>query len=296
MYGAILGDIIGSRFELDRGKRTKKFKLFTEQNYFTDDTVMTIAVGEALLNLDPAANLKETIEAITASMKKWGNKYPYAGYGERFKRWLMEDDPKPYNSYGNGSAMRVSAAGWLYSSLEMTRAMARITAEVTHTHYEGIKGADCTATVIYLSRTGSSKKEIQEFVNNEFKYDVSETLEEMREDYEHDESCQDTLPKALRSFYDGNSYEDVIRNAISLGGDTDTIAAIAGSMAEAYYGIPEHLIAEGKLYLSKDIQDVLDGFNKVLEAPTYSKYRKPNIKGGRILRFLRLIHSICVVP
>ncbi len=226
MYGAILGDIIGSRFEFDRGGKTKEFELFTKEDNFTDDTVMTIAVGEALLKAGKEAAAEEIRRAVTVSMRTWGHKYPNAGYGGRFYDWLFyQRHPKPYGSYGNGSAMRVSAAGWLYDTLERTCEVARATAEVTHNHPEGIKGAECTAAVIFLARTRHSKEEIREYVIREYQYDLSETLDQLRRRHRHDESCQDALPKALTAFFEGRSYEDVVRNAVSLGGDTDTIAA-----------------------------------------------------------------------
>ena len=165
MYGAILGDIIGSPFEFDRGDKTKNFDLFSEGCGFTDDSVMTIAVGEALLAVGPKAAVKEIEEAIATNMQDWGGRYPHAGYGGRFRHWLKEKNPKPYGSYGNGSAMRVSAAGWLYDSIERTREVARATANVTHNHPEGIKGAEATASAIYMARNGSSKEEIKEYID-----------------------------------------------------------------------------------------------------------------------------------
>ncbi len=260
MYGAILGDIIGSRFEFDKGGRTKDFELFTKEDNWTDDTVMTVAVAEALMNAGKEASVSETEKACVGSMQKWGQRYPGAGYGGSFIHWVHSSNPRPYGSYGNGSAMRVSAAGWLYDSLERTREVAKATANVSHNHPEGIKGAECTAAVIYLGRIGESKNEIMEYVIREFGYDFSETLEEMRARHRHDETCQDSLPKALRSFFDGESYEDVVRNAVSLGGDTDTIAAIAGSMAEAMYGIPNELIAKADSYLPREMKDIVDRF------------------------------------
>ena len=161
MYGAILGDIIGSPFEFDRGDKTKEFDLFSKDCDFTDDSVMTIAVGEALLAVGKEATVKEIEEALVTNMQDWGKRYPYAGYGGRFRYWLRESNPKPYGSYGNGSAMRVSAAGWLYDSLERTREVARATANVTHNHPEGIKGAESTASAIYMARNGFSKEEIE---------------------------------------------------------------------------------------------------------------------------------------
>ena len=171
------------------------------------------------------------------------------------------NNPKPYGSWGNGSAMRVSAAGWLYGSMERTREVARWTAEVTHNHPEGIKGAECTAAVVYLSRTGRSKEEIRNYVIQEFGYDLHESLDELRRRHRHDESCMDSLPKALISFFEGNSYEDVVRNAVSLGGDTDTIAAIAGAMAEGFYDIPQELVYVGSMYLESDMLSVLTQIN-----------------------------------
>lgn len=262
MYGAIFGDIIGSRFEFDRGGKTKDFKLFTGEDSFTDDTAMTIAVGEALLKTGKDASIEEIKEAVIEAMQDWGHRYPNAGYGRRFYGWLFGGkNPKPYGSYGNGSAMRVSAVGWMYDSLERTIEVARATAEVTHNHPEGIKGAECTTAVMFLSRTGASKEEIYDYVVKEYGYDLSETLDQMRKRHGHVESCQDSLPKALKSFFDGNSYEDVVRNAVSLGGDTDTLAAIAGAMAEAMYGIPTEIFVAGMEYLPKDMASVLHQFD-----------------------------------
>ncbi len=264
MYGAILGDIVGSRFEFDRGDLSKEFEFITKEDHWTDDTVMTIAVAEALLEAGKDATLDQIEAACIRSMQKWGRKYPNAGYGSRFIYWLSAKDPKPYGSYGNGSAMRVSAAGWLYDSLERTREVARATANVSHNHPEGIKGAECTAAVIYLARNGSSLKEIEDYVIKEFGYDLSETLNQMRARHRHDESCMDSLPKALKSFLEGESYEDVVRNAISLGGDTDTIAAISGSMAEAYFGMPIQLKDECQKQLEKDMLIVMNRFGNNL--------------------------------
>ena len=264
MYGAILGDIIGSRFEFDRGGKTKDFELLTVEDNFTDDSVMTVAVAEALMDAGKEASVKEIEAACIRAMQRWGSLYPHAGYGGRFRIWLKDNDPKPYGSFGNGSAMRVSAAGWLYDSLERTREVARATANVTHNHPEGLKGAECTAAVIYMARNGASKEEIADYVVKEFGYDFSESLEEMRKRHEHVESCQDSLPKALRSFMDGISYEDVVRNAVSLGGDTDTLAAIAGAMAEAFFGIPASLTAECLLRINPDMREVVERFDAAI--------------------------------
>ena len=265
MYGAILGDIIGSRFEFDRGGKTKDFDLYTNESCFTDDTAMTVAIADGLIKAGPEASVEEIKHSVIKSMQDWGHKYPYAGYGAKFIYWLDEKNPKPYGSWGNGSAMRVSAAGWLYNSLERTREVARATAEVSHNHPEGIKGAECTAAVMFLSRGHIDKEIIKLFVINEFGYNLSKSVDELRPLHEHVESCQDSLPKALVSFFEGDSYEDVIRNAVSLGGDTDTLGAIAGAMAEAYYGVPENLIDSGKNFIPKDMQKVIDTFTAIRE-------------------------------
>lgn len=265
MYGAILGDIIGSPFEFDRGDKTKEFDLFTKGCDFTDDSVMTIAVGEALLAVGPEATVKEIEEAVATNMQDWGKRYPYAGYGGRFRYWLGERNPKPYRSYGNGSAMRVSAAGWLYDSLERTREVARATANVTHNHPEGIKGAEATASAIYMARNGFSKEEIKEYIEREFYYNLDRTLGEIRPGYHMDETCQRTVPEAIIAFLEAKDYEDAIRNAVSLGGDTDTLGAITGSIAEAFYGIPAVLIAECRRRIDKGLMmDILDEFDHVL--------------------------------
>ncbi|MBQ2634722.1 MAG: ADP-ribosylglycohydrolase family protein, partial [Oscillospiraceae bacterium] len=189
MYGAILGDMIGAPYEFDRGDKTKDFPLFIRGSQFTDDSVMSIAVAEALLDTMGQTD-DEVKAALVQSMQTWGRKYPHAGYGGRFRGWLSEKHPEPYGSYGNGSAMRVSSAGWLYPTLDETRYAARLTAEVTHNHPEGIKGAEATASAIFLARTGKSKDEIQDYIVSEFGYDLSRTCDEIRPTYHHVESCQ----------------------------------------------------------------------------------------------------------
>lgn len=258
MFGAIVGDVAGSRFEFDRGGKTKDFEFITDECEFTDDTVMTVAVAEALMNVSVDADEKTVKKSLIMSMQKWGSWYPDAGYGSSFIHWLHVDKPEPYGSYGNGSAMRVSSVGWLYPTLERTLEVARWTAEVSHNHPEGIKGAECTAAVIFLGRTGHSKEEIADYVIRTFGYDFSDSLEEMRRHHEHVETCMDSLPKALRSFFDGRDYEDVVRNAISLGGDTDTLAAIAGAMAEGYFElIYDH---EEEIGLGRSMWEVIRRF------------------------------------
>ncbi|WP_342998227.1 ADP-ribosylglycohydrolase family protein [Catenibacterium mitsuokai] len=264
MYGAILGDIIGSPFEFDRGDKTKDFKLFSRRSHFTDDSVMTLAVCEALLKVGQDATVKEIEDAVISSMQSWGRRYPHAGYGGYFRRWLTACHPEPYNSFGNGSAMRVSAVGWLYDSLENTRTVAKATANVTHNHPKGIKGAEATASAIFMARNGSSKEEIKKYIENEFHYDLNRTLNEIRPSYHMDETCQKTVPEAIIAFLEAKDFEDAIRNAVSLGGDTDTLGAITGSIAEAYYRIPEWLMTECRKRINRDMRVVLDDFNDAL--------------------------------
>lgn len=304
MYGAILGDIIGSPFEFDRGDKTKDFKLFSRRSHFTDDSVMTLAVCEALLKVGQDVTVKEIEDAVISSMQSWGRRYPHAGYGGYFRRWLTARHPEPYNSYGNGSAMRVSAAGWLYDSLEKTRTVAKATANVTHNHPEGIKGAEATASAIFMARNGSSKEEIKKYIENEFHYDLNRTLNEIRPGYHMDETCQKTVPEAIIAFLEAKDFEDAIRNAVSLGGDTDTLGAITGSIAEAYYGIPEWLITECRKRINKDMRIVLDDFNDVLsnqdDFPNSNKmienaidqYYVQNNKDGMLVFMKTLLISI----
>lgn len=304
MYGAILGDIIGSPFEFDRGDKTKDFKLFSRRSHFTDDSVMTLAVCEALLKVGQDVTVKEIEDAVISSMQSWGRRYPHAGYGGYFRRWLTARHPEPYNSYGNGSAMRVSAVGWLYDSLEKTRTVAKATTNVTHNHPEGIKGAEATASAIFMARNGSSKEEIKKYIENEFHYDLNRTLNEIRPGYHMDETCQKTVPEAIIAFLEAKDFEDAIRNAVSLGGDTDTLGAITGSIAEAYYGIPEWLITECRKRINKDMRVVLDDFNDVLsnqdDFPNSNKmiedaidqYYVQNNKDGMLVFMKTLLISI----
>jgi len=273
MYGAILGDIIGSPYEFDRGNKSKEFPLFSRYSEFTDDTVMTTAVADAFLeclagkgkcrisDLDEDDLKAKLIE----KMQDYGRRYPYAGYGGNFAYWLEDENPQPYNSFGNGSAMRVSSVAWLFDDIISVVNAARISAEVTHNHPEGIKGAQVTAAAIFLARTGASKEKIKSFIQGEFGYDLSRTCDEIRPTYRHVESCQETVPEAVTAFLEGNSFEDVIRTAVSLGGDCDTLSAIAGSMAEAQYGVSDELKEECCSRLPDDLVAVLHRFDNQLK-------------------------------
>ena len=259
MYGAILGDMIGSPYEFDRGDKTKVFPLFVDDSEFTDDSVMTVAVAEALLDTMDSGDDVAVREKLVKSMQKWGRAYPYAGYGRNFRQWLREKHPEPYGSCGNGSAMRASSAGWLCDTLEKTEHMAELTAAVTHDHPEGIKGAVVTAGCIFLARTGASKEEIRAYAE-EKGYDLSRTCDEIRPGYYHTELCQRTVPEAVTAFLEGTDFEDVIRTAVSLGGDCDTLTCIAGGIAEAFYGVPDELKTECRNRLPGDMLQVLDRF------------------------------------
>ena len=303
MYGTILGDIIGSPFEFDRGDKTKDFKLFSRRSHFTDDSVMTLAVCEALLKVGQDATVKEIEDAVITSMQSWGRRYPHEGYGGYFRCWLTARHPEPYNSFGNGSAMRVSAAGWLYDSLEKTRVVAKATANVTHNHPEGIKGAESTASAIVMTRNGSSKEEIKKYIENEFHYDLNRTLDEIRPSFHMHETCQKTVPEAIIAFLEAKDFEDAIRNAVSLGGDTDTLGAITGSIAEAYFGIPEALRSECRNRINKDMRDVVDTFyslvrkddspntNQMIEK-AINQYYVHNDKEGMILFMNMMINAM----
>ena len=257
MYGAILGDIIGSPYEFDfNNYKSKDFPLFCRHSEFTDDTVMTLAVAKALL--DTCGQDDAAIKAaLVHQMQQLGRAYPDKGYGAHFNGWLYEDAPRPYNSYGNGSAMRVSAAAELAEDMEQALHLARLTAEVTHNHPEGIKGAQATAAAMFLARTGSSKADIRTYVEREFSYDLSRSCDEIRPDYHHVESCQETVPQAITAFLESSDFEDALRTAVSLGGDSDTLAAITGSIAEAFYGVPEDLKAECRRRLTPELEALL---------------------------------------
>lgn len=259
MLGAIIGDIVGSVYEFDNIK-TKDFPLFRDDCFFTDDTVMTCAVAEAVMK---GGKPDDFID----EMKRLGRLYPDAGYGGRFLGWLFSGDREPYYSYGNGSAMRVSPCGWMSEGGYET---ARLSAAVTHNHPEGIKGALATYDAIVLARTGfrndpaGCKKRIREQIEGKYGYDLSPTLDEIRPTYEFNETCQETVPQAIVAFLESTDFEDAIRNAISLGGDSDTLAAITGSIAEAAYGIPDDLKRKALSYLDLPLLDVLKRWDAFL--------------------------------
>ena len=262
MYGAMIGDMVGSTFEWDNLK-SKEFELFREGSRFTDDTVMTLAVAKALMpyaglsaeELRDEEQREEIRGKVVKALKEYGLRYPRAGYGGRFSQWLRFGD-KPYNSYGNGSAMRVSSVGWLFDDIDAVREAAALSAEVTHNHPEGIKGAEAVASALFLARSRKSKEEIKAYIQREFHYDLDRSCDEIRPGYSFDVSCQGSVPEAIIAFLESTDYEDAIRNGISLGGDSDTIGAMTGAIAEAFYGVPKLMIEACKARLPEDLKAV----------------------------------------
>ena len=259
MLGAIIGDIVGSRFEWNN-YRSKDFIFFHNNSHMTDDSIMTIAIAKAILNSNPdRSNLDE--KAIYY-MRYFGKKYSNHDYGGMFSDWLTTANPKPYNSFGNGAAMRVSACGFAAKSLEDAKLLSKLVTEVTHNHPEGLKGAEATTVAIYLARTGHTIPQIREYIHQNY-YKLDFTLDEIRDSYQFNETCQNSVPQAIEAFLESESFEDAIRNAISIGGDSNTIAAITGGIAEAYYGIPENIKEiTMKYYLNDVIKDIIDEFEK----------------------------------
>ena len=260
MYGAIIGDIVGSIYEF-RNIKTKDFPWLTDKNHFTDDTIMTIAVADAILKCDQNNAIKDIAlfkDELCSSMHRWGRAYWTAGYGQKFIWWLMRKSKEPYNSCGNGSAMRVSPTAWYCKTLDETLRLARASSEVTHNHIEGIKGAEAVAGAIFLAKNGSTKDEIKKFTSQY--YDITFTLDDIRPTYRHVESCQESVPQAIEAFFESTDFEDAIRCAISIGGDSDTIAAITGSIAEAYYGIPDAIKNQIASYIDESMLDVVEKF------------------------------------
>ncbi len=257
MIGAILGDVVGSRFEFNNIK-SKNFNLFDSKCTFTDDTVMTLAVAKALMKFEKITDIKEFKKELVTTMHEVGEKYPHCGYGGNFGVWIEEKLTEPYNSCGNGSAMRVSPVAWYANSIKECEALAAASAEVTHNHPEGIKGAAAVAGAIYIARTTHSMAEIKEYVKRFYTIDF--TLDEIRESYDFYETCQKSVPQALQAFFESTDFEDAIRNAISIGGDSDTIAAITGSVAEAYYGIDEEMKKSALSFLDPYLLNIAKEF------------------------------------
>jgi len=250
MIGAIAGDIIGSVYE-HRQIKTKDFPLFDARCTFTDDTVLTVAIADAILSGKPYID----------SVRRIGRRYPDVGYGGSFIGWLYSPDARPYNSWGNGSAMRVSPIGFALTTEDEVLDQARATAEITHNHPEGVKGAQATALAVFLARTGADKESIRSRIASQFEYDLDRTVDDIRPSYAFDISCQGTVPEAIIAFLDSDSYEDAVRNAVSLGGDSDTLACITGGIAEALYGgVPDGIRTKVKELLTPDLWSVTQAF------------------------------------
>jgi ADP-ribosyl-[dinitrogen reductase] hydrolase len=275
LIGAIIGDIVGSRFEFNN-HRSKDFELFTDECEVTDDSIMTIAVAKAIMETEKRVTplLNEhgyndeyyaLLETMTIKyMQEIGRKYPYCGYGGMFGSWIFSDDPKPYNSYGNGAAMRISPVGFIANTDYEARELSKIVTSTTHNHTEGIKGAEATALAIFMAKRGFSKEEIFHKINNNY-YNLDFTIDEIRDTYEFNETCQETVPQAIVAFLESTSFEDAIRTAVSLGGDSDTLAAITGSIAEAYYGVPKEIIDKALAYLDSELRSIYDEWCELID-------------------------------
>lgn len=253
MLGAIIGDIVGSRFEWNN-HRDKDFEFLTYKCFPTDDSIMSLAIAQAVLVSKP--NHSDLSKNAIECMQSVGRNYPDCGYGGSFYNWMFSDNPKPYNSYGNGAAMRVGPVGFAATSLEEAKELSKLVTEVTHNHPEGIKGAEATAVAIYLAKSGSSILEIRDYINDNY-YPMNFTLDDIRDTYKFNETCQDTVPQALQAFFESTDFEDAIRNAISIGGDSDTLAAICGGVAEAYYGIPTDIRKHALTFLDQKLMQLL---------------------------------------
>ena len=258
--GAIIGDIVGSIYEFDNIK-TKVFPLYNKCCFLTDDSIMTLAIANALLECK--GDYSRLGDATIWQMRDWGRRYPDAGYGGSFNRWLRSADPKPYNSFGNGAAMRVSAVAYVAKSIAEVKTLAKAVTEVTHNHTEGLKGAEATAVAAYMALHESKKEEIFAVIDAEY-YPMNFTLDEIRVDYEFNETCQETVPQALKAFFEAKGFEDAIRNAISIGGDSDTLAAITGAVAGAYYGVPEDIQEQAIAYMDEAQRNVYQRFVEYL--------------------------------
>ena len=261
MIGAIIGDIVGSRFEF-WGIKTKEFELFTEKNNFTDDSVLTLAIGKALLECN--GRYLDLEQKVINYMREFGKKYPFAGYGSNFENWICNENIGPYNSFGNGSAMRISAVPYFAKDLDELKWLVETVTKPTHNHKEGIKGAMATATAIWLALHKKSKQEIREYIETLY-YNLDFSYDDLIKNYSFDVTCQGSVPQSIYAFLISNSYEDAIRTAISMGGDTDTMGAITGSIAGAYYGVPDNLKKQAYRYLDGTQLKVLYDFDNYLK-------------------------------
>lgn len=272
MIGAIIGDIVGSRFEFNNHK-SKDFELFTEDCKVTDDSIMSLAVAKAIMEAEKVkkSSIAEydndyylVIENMTVKyMQEIGRKYPDCGYGEMFLQWVFSENPKPYGSFGNGAAMRISPVGFFVRTVIEANHLSEAVTRVTHNHAEGIKGAEAVTKAIFMARRGLIKADIRSYISRNY-YPLNFTIDEIRDTYSFNETCQETVPQAIEAFLESTSFEDAIRTAISLGGDSDTLAAITGSIAEAYYGVPEDIKEKALSYLDQDLQNLYEEWGEFL--------------------------------
>ena len=257
MLGALIGDMVGAPYEFDRGRKTKEFPLFIKYSQFTDDSVMSIAVAEALLSCGRDADDETIQKACIDRMQEWGRAYPDAGYGGRFIHWIFADDPKPYSSWGNGSAMRVAPVAWYARTLDECLSLAKTTAEITHDSEEGIRGAQAIAAAIFLNRNGHPKSDIRTYIEQTFGYNLHRTTDEIRPSYTFETSCEKTVPESIICFLESDTFEDAVIRAISLGGDTDTMANMAGNIAAASMDVPSGLTTFAYEKLPLELREIL---------------------------------------
>lgn len=274
MIGAIIGDIVGSRFEFNN-HRSKDFELFNKYCFVTDDSIMTMAVAKAIMETDREVMLgmsnrrrndiylNRLAQNTVAYMQLLGRNYPDCGYGSNFGQWIFSENPQPYGSYGNGAAMRISPVGAIAETVEDVKLLSKVVTGVSHNHEEGLKGAEAAAMTIFLARTGHAKEQIRKYIEEDY-YTLDFTLDEIRNTYLFNETCQGTVPQAIQAFLESDSFEGAIRNAISIGGDSDTLAAITGSIAEAYYGVPDDLVEVALTYLDDELLGIYNEWNNYM--------------------------------
>lgn len=274
MLGAIIGDTVGSRFEW-HNHRSKDFDFLTYKCEPTDDSIMTLAIAKAILKSEGKVN--KLPDLAVRYMQQLGRLYPDAGYGGAFREWIRSNNPKPYNSFGNGAAMRVSPVGFAAKSLDEAKAMSKAVTKVTHNHPEGIKGAEATTVAIFMALHGKSMLEIRDYIDKNY-YPMNFTLDGIRDSYQFNETCQDTVPQAMMAFFESTGFEDAIRNAISIGGDSDTLAAITGGIAEAYYGIPSEIRKHELTFLDERLLAILVEFENNQQTNKISKVTLDNVR------------------
>lgn len=272
MLGAVVGDVIGSLYEVNNIKE-KDFSLFSNQSRYTDDSVMSCAIAQSCIDYCKNRNIENFRKSVIKNMRTLGRLHINAGYGGTFIRWILTKNPVPYNSWGNGSAMRVSPVAWISDSIEECEQLAEVSASVSHNHPEGVKGAKAIASAVFMANNGFDKEDIKNYIEKKY-YDLNFNLDDIRDEYKFDVSCQGSVPQAIKAFLEGNDFEDVVRDAVSIGGDSDTIAAMAASIAEAYYGIPKDIVDMTNAYLSSDLKQILSDFDSLRVESKKKNFKK----------------------